>query len=79
MFLIYNKFKHRFYALRSGKLSKTVPGTMIADHYNLTFSEAKFSHLRRRKKRLRYLRYDKTNHVYILHQNSFVNKTFTNT
>ena len=42
--------------------SKTVPGTMIADHY-LTLSEAKFSHLRRQKKRLRYLRHDKTNHV----------------
>lgn len=60
-------------------LVRQYQGTMIADHYNLTFSEAKFSHLRRRKKRLRYLRYDKTNHVYILHQNSFVNKTFTNT
>ena len=33
---------------------------MIEDHYNLTltFTEAKFSHLRWRKKRLRYLRYD---------------------
>ena len=31
---------------------------MIADHYNLTFTEAKFSNLRWRKKRLRYLIYD---------------------
>ena len=59
MFVIYNKFKTSFLcASWSGKFSKTLPGTMIADHYNLTFTEAKFSHLRWRKKRLRYLRYD---------------------